>query len=236
MKLKKILTIIFLSAVVCVSVQAQEESLAKRERVVVSTNDNDTPTLKIAKGRRYRLNPGDVLEIIYRYTPEFNQTATVHPDGFVVLEIVGELEVEGATLEETRQKLTEKAALRLKDPEVTLLLKEFQKPYYIVSGEVSKPGRFEMNEPITALQAVMMAGGFEESAKVSRVVIFRKLNKEFAEVLTLDLKKIKKTSDLEKDLNLESGDIVFLPQNNFSKFEKYIRLTSLASVLNPILK
>ena len=34
---------------------------------------------------RYTLHPGDVLDIQYRYTPEFNQTVTVQPDGFISL-------------------------------------------------------------------------------------------------------------------------------------------------------
>ncbi len=197
---------------------------------------SDAPQLKQFNNRRYKLNPGDVLEVIYRYTPEFNRTVTIHPDGFIVLEIVGELEVSGLNLEQTRQKILKKASERLRDPEITLLLKEFQKPYYIVAGEVLSPGKFEMNEDITALQAVMFAGGMKDSAKVSKVLVFRKINKEFAEVKVLNLKKIKKTSDLEQDLNLESGDIIFIPQNRFSKFEKYIRLTSLGSILNPILR
>jgi polysaccharide export outer membrane protein len=216
-------------------VAGQQSSPEDKENITGQTAGN-TPQLTKSKGRRYRLNPGDVLEIVYRYTPEFNQTVTIHPDGFIVLEIVGEVEVGGLTLEETRQKLIKKATQRLKDPEITLLLKEFQKPYYIVSGEVSAPGKFVMNEAITALQAVMMAGGFKDSARVSQVFIFRKINKDLAEVKMLDLKKIKKTSDLEKDLNLESGDIIFVPRNKFSKFEKYIRLTSLGSILNPILR
>ncbi len=223
-------------ALILFGVNAEAQNTTAPPVKTSDKNATDAPALKESKGKRYRLNPGDVLEIIYRYTPEFNQTVTIHPDGFIVLEIVGELEVEGLTLEETRQKLLALAGKRLKDPEITLLLKEFQKPYYIVAGEVLKPGKFEMNEEITALQAVMMAGGFKESAKVSQVVVFRKINKEFAEVKLIDLKKIKKTSDLENDLNLESGDILFIPQNKFSKFEKYIRLTSLGSILNPILR
>lgn len=196
----------------------------------------EAPQLREFREKRYRLNPGDVLEVIYRYTPEFDQTVRVHPDGYIVLRIVGELEVAGLTLEEARRAITEKAAERLRDPEVTLLLKEFQKPYYIVAGEVLQPGRFEMNEEITALQAVMMAGGFRDSAKVSQVIVFRRINKEFAEVNLVDLKKIRKTGDLERDLGLESGDIIFVPQNKFSKFEKYIRLTSLGTILNPIVR
>ncbi len=192
------------------------------------------PQLKTPVEKRYRLVPGDVLEIVYRYTPEFNQTVTLHPDGFVVLEIVGELKLGGLTLEEARKTIIEKASVRLKDPEITLLLKEFQKPYFIVSGEVNQPGRFEMRENVTALQAVMTAGGFKDTAKMSQIIVFRKINAEFAEVKIINLKKIKKTSDLENDLTLEPGDIILVPRNNFSKIEKFVRLTSLVNILNPL--
>ena len=201
-----------------------------------SAGQSKKPELKKPRGRRYRLNPGDVLEITYRYTPEYNQTVTIHPDGFIVLPIVGELEVADLTLKETKALIYKRASKRLRDPEISLFLKEFQKPYYIVAGEIVKPGRFEMDEDITALQAVMLAGGFRISAKSSKVYVFRKINKEMAEVKLLDLKKIRKTSDLENDLALESGDIVFVPRNNYSKFEKYIRLTSIGSLLNPIIR
>ncbi len=198
--------------------------------------DKPLPVLREPDSRRYKLNPGDIVEVIYRYTPEFNQTVTILPDGYVVLQIVGDVKLEGLTLEEAKAAILKRASVRLKDPEVSLLLKFFQKPYYVVAGEVNKPGRFEMDEPITALQSVMLAGGFNDSAKTSRVVVFRKINKQFAKVTILDLKDIRKTSDLENDLELESGDIVFIPRNNFSKFEKYIRLTSIGTLLNPIIR
>ena len=197
---------------------------------------SNAPKLKPAEEFRYQLVSGDVIEVIYRYTPEFNQTVTIQPDGYILLEIVGDIKVGGLTLEQTRQKIIEKASVRLKDPEVTLLLKEFQKPYFVVSGEVVQTGKFEMRENITALQAVMIAGGFKESAKVSQIIVFRKLNAEFAEVKTLNLKKIKKTSDLENDLTLQSGDIIFVPRDTFSKIERFVRLSSLGVILNPIIR
>lgn len=198
--------------------------------------DAPPPQLKTPEVNRYRLVPGDVVEIVYRHTPEFNQTVTIHPDGFVALEIVGDIKLSGLNLEQARQEIIEKASKRLKDPEVTLLLKEFQKPYFVVSGEVAQPGKFEIREKTTALQAVMLAGGFRDSAKSSQILVFRKVNQDFAEVKVLNLKEIKKTSDLENDLTLEAGDIILVPRNNFSKIEKFVRLTSLTAFLNPILR
>lgn len=194
------------------------------------------PQLRTPEEKRYRLNPGDVLDVAYRYTPEFNQTVTIQPDGYVILEIVGDIKLSELTVEEARGAIAKRASARLKDPEVTILLKEFQKPYFVVSGEVLQPGRFDMREQLTAVQAVMMAGGFRDSAKSSQVVIFRKINQEFAEVKTVNFKNLKKTSDLENDLELQSGDMIFVPRNKWSGFEKYIRLTAIASILNPFSK
>lgn len=192
------------------------------------------PELKPHAEERYKLVPGDVVDIAYRYTPEFNQTVTIQPDGFVGLQIVGDIKLGGLTVEEARLAIVKQATARLKDPEVTLLLKEFQKPYFVVSGEVTTGGKFEMRENVTALQAVMIAGGFRDSAKTSQVVVFRKLNDETAEVRTINLKSIKKTSDLENDLTLRSGDIVFVPRNTFSKVERFIRLASVASLMGGV--
>jgi polysaccharide export outer membrane protein len=217
---------------VCLCLSASAFITAQTKQTVSS--NSGAPQLKTPVESRYRLVPGDVLDIVYRYTPEFNQTVTLHPDGYVGLEIVGDVKLSGLTLEEARKTLIEKASFRLKDPEISLLLKEFQKPYFVVSGEVTQPGRFEMRESVTALQAVMTAGGFKDTAKMSQILIFRKINNDFAEVKVLNLKKIKKTSDLENDLTLEAGDIVLVPRNNFSKLEKYVRLTSLTNILNPL--
>ena len=194
------------------------------------------PQLKPATEKRYRLNPGDVLEIVYRYTPEFNQTVAIQPDGFVVLEIVGELELGGLTVEQARQNILTTATKRLKDPEVTLLLKEFQKPYFVVAGEVPQPGRFQLNENITALQAVMLAGGFKDTAKQSQVLVYRKINSDTAEVRVLSLKNIRKTSDLESDFALESGDMLLVPRNTITKVERYVKFAGIFDIFRPFIR
>src|ERR1044071_7310964 len=77
------------------------------------------PRLSNRTEERYRLQPGDVLEVQYRYSPEFNQTVTVQPDGYVALEIGGDVKVAGLTIEQTRQAILRKAAARLQDPVAT---------------------------------------------------------------------------------------------------------------------
>jgi polysaccharide export outer membrane protein len=185
---------------------------------------------------RYTLNPGDVLDIQYRYTPEFNQTVTIQPDGFISLEIGGDLKVSGRNLTQVRALILSKARERLASPELNVILKEFQKPYVVVAGEVVTPGKFEVREKMTALQAVLLAGGFKDSAKSSQILVFRKLNADTAEVKSLDFKTLKKTADLENDLTLQAGDMILVPRNRLSKVERYVRLASVASWVNPLLR
>jgi len=191
------------------------------------------PRLTTVTEDRYRLQPGDVLDIQFRYSPEFNQTATVQPDGYISLEITGDLKVAGFTIEETRQAVLRQASKRLADPVAAIALKEFQRPYFVVAGEVATPGKIEMRERVTALQAIMLAGGMKETAKSSQVVVFRKINSDTAEVKLLNLKNIRRTSDLENDLTLQAGDMVFVPRDKISKIERFMKLASVAAFMAP---
>jgi polysaccharide export outer membrane protein len=191
------------------------------------------PRLTTVTEQRYRLQPGDVLEVQFRYSPEFNQTVTVQPDGYITMEIGGDLKVAGFTVEQTKQAILRQASSRLQDPVATVVLKEFQKPYFVVAGEVGTPGKQEMRERVTALQAIMLAGGMKETAKSSQVVVYRAINSEIAEVKLLNLKSVKKTSDLENDLTLQAGDVVYVPRDKISKFERFVRIASIAAFMAP---
>src|SRR5882762_10857607 len=81
--------------------------------LVAHAQDPRPPRLTTVTEERYRLQPGDVLEVQFRYSPEFNQTVTVQPDGYVSLEIGGELKVAGLTIEQARQAILKKASSRL---------------------------------------------------------------------------------------------------------------------------
>jgi polysaccharide biosynthesis/export protein len=191
------------------------------------------PRLTTVTEARYRLQPGDVLDVQFRYSPEFNQTITIQPDGYVSLEISGDLKVAGLTVEQARQAILKRASERLQDPVATVILKEFQRPYFVVAGEVAQPGRIEMRESVTAIQAIMLAGGMKETARSSQVVVFRKINSDMAEVKLLNLKSIRRTSDLENDLTLQAGDMVYVPRDKISKIERFMKLVSVAAFMAP---
>ena len=182
---------------------------------------------------RYLLQPNDIVEIQYRYTPEFNQTAAVQPDGFVTLQLVGDIRFGGLSMEEARAALIEKAKTRLRDPEIALVLKQFQKPYFIVNGEVQNPGRFDFLGNTTAIEAIAIAGGFKQSAKRSEVVLFRRSNGNTQAIL-VDVKSMLKNRRLNEDAQLRPGDMVWIPQNTVSEVAKWVQAFNAGMFINPL--
>lgn len=181
---------------------------------------------------RYRIQPSDSLDIHYRYSPEFDQTVIVQPDGSVALALVGDLSVQGLTVEQAKSAILNAASQRLKDPEITVSLKDFEKPYFLVGGEVAAPGRFEMRGQVTALQAITMAGGFKAaSAKHSQVLVFRRVGHDMAKAEILDLKAAMSPSATEPLADLRSGDMLIVPQNRISKIERLVKLANIGAYI-----
>ncbi len=182
----------------------------------------------------YRLHIGDVIVLSYRLTPEFNQTVTVQPDGCVDLEIVGNVKVAGYSLEQVHDKIVNLAASRLNHPELAITLKQFQQPYVVVAGEVAKPGKIEINENTTALQAIMLAGGFLPSARDTQVILFRHINGDTAEVRRLNLHKIRKSVQLEHDADLEPGDMLLVTRNKMEHLSHFMKAANLGVYFSPV--
>ncbi len=181
----------------------------------------------------YKLQPEDKVEIQYRYTPEYNATAALQPDGYVSLPLVGEVKLAGRTLEQAATAIAAKAGERLADPEVTVLLKEYVKPYFVVAGEVAHPGRFDLHGDVSLVEALAVSGGLKDSAKRSQVILVHKANQQTAEVRLLDLRKLMGTSNIREDVAIRSGDMIVVPRNFISRVEPYIRLaeTGLYTIL-----
>jgi polysaccharide export outer membrane protein len=190
--------------------------------------------LQSDRAAQYRLQCSDVLDIQYRYTPEFNQQATVRPDGRITVSGMGDVMAAGQTLQQITQAITTLSEQRLKEPQLTVLLREFQKPYVFVGGEVANPGRFELRGDLTAIEAVNLAGGFKNSAKNSEVLLVRKGDGEHAQTSVLDLKAIIAHKTMSEDTTLKPGDMLYVPSNTLSKVERLMHVVPLSMYYDPI--
>lgn len=182
----------------------------------------------------YRLSNLDVVEIKFTLSPEFNQTSTVQPDGFISLLNAGSIFAQGLTLPQLQESIARAYVGILHEPDVTISLKDFERPYFLASGEVAHPGRYELRGDLTVHEAVAIAGGFTPHAKHSQVVLFRRISAETAEAHLVDLKKMLNCRNLSEDLHLAPGDFVYVPQSRISKIRKYIPASSTNWYLNPL--
>lgn len=182
----------------------------------------------------YRLTKSDVVEINFTFSPEFNQSLTIQPDGFVALRGVGLVFAEGLTIAELRQAISKAYAGFLHNPEVDVSLKDFERPYFLASGEVSRPGKYELRGDLTVNEALAIAGGFTQQARHSQVVLFRRVSLDVAEAHLIDAKKMLDSRNLREDWHLQPGDFIYVPQSRISKIRKFVPASAMNWYLNPL--
>jgi protein involved in polysaccharide export with SLBB domain len=182
---------------------------------------------------RYRIRPGDVMELSFPFTPEFNQSVTVQPDGFINLRGVGDLRVQDKTTAEVVTALNTAYRGILHEPDISVKLVEFEKPYFIVGGEVAHPGKFDLRGDTTVSQAVAIAGGMSDRAKSSEVVLFRRVSDNWAEVRKINLKQMLSKQNLAEDLHLRPGDMLLVPRSPLSKIARFIPVPNVGMYFNP---
>lgn len=186
------------------------------------------------RNARYTLRRGDIFNLVFPFTPDFNQEVTVQPDGFITLNGLGDLQVMGRTVPDVKTMLQAEYAKILHEPVINLVLKDFQKPYFIASGEVARPGKYEMRGDTTLTEAIAIAGGFTEKSKHSQVLLFRNVSNQWVTVRTLDVKKMFQAKNLSEDLDLKPGDMFFVPQNRMSKIGRYIPSPGVGMTVTPV--
>jgi polysaccharide export outer membrane protein len=182
---------------------------------------------------QYRLRKSDVVEISFTFSPEFDQIATVLPDGFIALNTVGDLSAEGLTIFELKDVVRQAYAPMLRDPEVSVILKDFERPFFVAGGQVGHPGKYELRSPTSVAEAVAIAGGFTEQSRHSQVVLFRKVTEGVVEAHVLNVKAMLASRNLEEDFELKPGDMLFVPQNRISKIRKFLPVSSLSTFFTP---
>src|ERR1051326_8751997 len=112
----------------------------------------DTPSTPPAgfndRAPRYELVPGDTLNLHFDFTPELDQQAVpVQPDGFVSLKNLGDIQLSGKTLPEARQLIVQSYAKILREPQITITLQDFSKPYFVAAGYFNRPGKYDLRGP-----------------------------------------------------------------------------------------
>jgi polysaccharide export outer membrane protein len=182
-----------------------------------------------ARDARYHLCAGDSFDVSFELSPEFNQTVTVQPDGFVTLKSVGDVKVLDQSVPQLTQTLREAYGKILNDPLIVVVLKDFQKPYFIADGQLGHPGRYEMRGNLTLTEAVAIAGGFTDMSKHSQVRLYRRVDDQWLFAKVFNLKEMEQKGDLHEDPLLHPGDMLFVPKNALSKIKPFLPYTGVGA-------
>lgn len=178
-------------------------------------------------GSDYAIGRQDLLEIAVFGLEELDQTVRVADDGSITLPLLGRMVVAGLTkgeLEALIARLLEERFVR--DPQVTIFVKEYESKKVAVSGAVKKPGTYEMLGRKTLLEMISLAGGLDVDLG-KQIIIFRKGEQGRDSRLAVDLDRLVYEADPSLNLVVLPGDIVYVPA------EEKVRIFVSGAVRNP---
>jgi len=187
----------------------------------ITQPDSGQPQLQ-RRNQRYKIQHSDTLSITFPLSPEFDQPkAVVQPDGYINLQGAGSVHIEGLTVPEVVDTLKKAYTGILHDPIIDVDLVDFQKPYFMVSGQVGKPGEYELRHETTIAEAIAMAGGLAPTAK-TQVFFFHRVSPDWIEVKKFNVNDLLHGKNVNEDPRLAPGDMIIVPEKFITKFRKYV--------------
>jgi polysaccharide export outer membrane protein len=158
----------------------------------------------------YIIQPNDILEIFVYEEPELTRKVLVRPDGRISFPLVQDLQAAGIHPGELKASIEKELEHYLNAPSVTVIVDAIQSYRIFVVGKVQRPGPYMAEKPITVLQALAFAGGFQEFANESDMTIIRTIGDQ-SKVLNFNYKDVIKGRNSNQNIYLKSGDVVVVP-------------------------
>ena len=198
-------------------------SLAACSPVLTNTKTHVQPLLtEPQKPPEYRIQPGDQLDIRFFYNPRLNESVVVRPDGKISLQLVDEVQAASLTPAQLDETLTQRYALELKKPAITIIVRSFTGQQVYVGGEVNRPGLISLAAGMTTLQAVISAGGLRETAEPQGAIVIRKGQDNKPIPIAINLTQAIYGKGGGAGLRLQPSDIVYVPKSTIAKVNKFV--------------
>lgn len=209
--------IIFNAKAFCVESKIGEIPV-RQESITVIKNDR-------VSSERYKVCAGDVLAVSVYDEPNLAQPdIIVRPDGYITIDPIGEVFVEGYDITEITRILEGKFKDYLNEPKISLSIKEFNPASIYIFGAVQKPGTYQqitqtskyygdtknpsVKTDLTIANVISNAGGISIDADLANIKITGVNKKE----RVVDLWKFIKDGDISQNIKLKSGDVIFVPK------------------------
>jgi len=182
---------------------------------------------QVEKSEEYIIGPKDLLEIEVFGLSELDTTTRVSEDGLITVALLGEVKVGGLTKSGLEKKLTQLFKERfLKNPQVTVFIKEYRSQKVSLLGAVNNPGDYELLGRQTLLQIISQAGGLTEEAGKD-IILIRKQPDGSNTSQEIPVEDLVEKGDVKLNLVLKPGDIINIP------IDKTVRVYVFGQVKNP---
>jgi len=164
------------------------------------------------RAQDYLIGPDDALKITIYREEDMDREVRVSSDGYISFPLLGKVKVEGLTVPELENSLSEGLKRYLKNPQVTVFIQEYST--ITVSGQVEKPGSYSLRGEVSVIEAISLAGGFTKIAAKNGVKVMR-LDNGKKKTIIVRVADISRKGDKTEDVQLKRGDILFVPESLF---------------------
>jgi polysaccharide export outer membrane protein len=158
----------------------------------------------------YTLKEGDILKISVWGEEKLQQVTRILPDGSISFPLVGNLKASGLSAPEVEAAISKGLAKFIPDVEVSVVVQATEGNRVFVLGKVKEPGAFVMTSPLTAMQALSIAGGLDTFADESDILILRQ-SSEGQSKLEVNYDEIISGENLSTNHQLQAGDTLLVP-------------------------
>ena len=165
---------------------------------------NFEPNMNIATPQNYRLGPGDAVYVDIYGASQKTIESTITPDGTIVIEGYGPIELSGLTVNQANSKLKATLGARYKSSKVKLTVGQTKTISVNVMGEVMTPGTYTLSAFATVFHALYMAGGTNSIGTLRNIKVFRN-NRQ---VTTVDIYDYILNGKMTGNIRLAEGDVI----------------------------
>lgn len=171
------------------------------------------PAVQAAAGAQdptYVIGTDDVLAVVFWELPAHSAEVVVRPDGKITLPLLNDIPAAGLTPDQLRAGITTAASKLIREPAVSVIVKQINSRKVFVSGQVAKPGPYSLTSPTTVLQLLALAGGPTDFAKKKKIAVMRTENGQTLR-LKFNYSDVLEGKNLEQNILLKPGDTVVVP-------------------------
>lgn len=231
MRSKRLLTVLLTVVLACVAFPAFSALEYDRTRSGSAASIPSGFLTGVMQGE-YRVNPGDILEVLVWKDSDLSREVKVRPDGKLNYPLIGTVEASGKTIEELQAVFTKKLAEYVKFPQVTVTVKVSAYCKVAVLGEVIYPGVYPYNGSIDVLTAIGLAGDFTRDGKRESVLVISDNFTDHPKVRRVNVFRSFYHGTAGNQFVLKPDDIVYVPRTFVADMNK--SLNELQPMFNTI--